>query len=379
MVAAPGLRETALPAIDVGDSGRLALVYMGSFNSPGPPFDTGSPPIDYSKVEWNGFLAQVVDARVDDPVIYSAAVNEPADPLVKGTCGMIRCQQEFDFLDVVIGPDGTPWAALVDGVTPDGKAPGAFGKGIVARLVGGPPLRDEPPVPLPDAGARPPAPATGHAPAAACNARAEVRRFAAMPRGRRVHFAVDLETPTPLGATVDIFAQSEGRRILGERLVARFAGVRSALTWRGQANRPRRRVQDGIYVARIRAPSPDGGTDVRRLVLERRRGRFTVRRDYDRHDNCGVLPFAKLKRPVFGGRPRNPLSVAFRTLRDANVRVVIRHRGRIVRILRGARRAGVMHRLRFLTRGRARGDYSVRIAATIGARTATATLVSRRL
>jgi hypothetical protein len=44
----------------------------------------------------------------------------------------------FDFIDVVIGRDGTPWSAFVDGC-PEQTCSG-MGQGIVGRLVGGPKL-----------------------------------------------------------------------------------------------------------------------------------------------------------------------------------------------------------------------------------------------
>ena len=142
MVGPPGIREASLPAIDVGGEGKIALVYMGSMNSPGPPFNE-DPDADYENVTFNGYMTVSADAAAPDPTFFTASVNDPADPLVKGTCGALRCQHEFDFLDVVIAPDGTPYASLVDGYTADSQD-GAFpfGAGIVGQLVDGPELAD---------------------------------------------------------------------------------------------------------------------------------------------------------------------------------------------------------------------------------------------
>lgn len=141
MVGPPGLKEASLPGIAVGDVGKVALIYMGSTNSPGPPFESG----DYADVTWNGYMTMTVDALERDPVFYTANVNPRNDPLIGGQCGPFRCQAAFDFLDIVIAPDGTPWAAFVDGCLEDGcNLSGRFlrlGEGVAGRLVGGPPLR----------------------------------------------------------------------------------------------------------------------------------------------------------------------------------------------------------------------------------------------
>jgi hypothetical protein len=72
-------------------------------------------------------------------------VNDLKDPLVIGSCGIVRCQQIFDFIDLDIAPDGTPWVALVDGCPPQGANPlpcyTPWGRGFVAHLTGGPKLR----------------------------------------------------------------------------------------------------------------------------------------------------------------------------------------------------------------------------------------------
>lgn len=145
MVAAPGVNEASLPELIVGGVGKLAFVYMGTTNGPGAPF-TG----DYAKATWNAYIGLTLDALADRPTFYSAAVNDPEnDPFVVGTCSAGRCQGVQDFLDIRIGPDGTPWAALVD----DCLGPGArcmtsteqldtHRVGAVGALMGGPSLWD---------------------------------------------------------------------------------------------------------------------------------------------------------------------------------------------------------------------------------------------
>lgn len=151
MVGAPGVTQAALPALMVGDVGEVALAYMGSTNAPEGPYPTCGNPTecgpgheaerDYGNVTWNGYIAQVTDALSPEPTVYSAPVNDPADPLNRGRCGPVTCNQVHDFIDVTIGPDGSAWAPFVDGC----KGPCVAGEegnnaseGVAGRLWGGP-------------------------------------------------------------------------------------------------------------------------------------------------------------------------------------------------------------------------------------------------
>lgn len=112
MIGQPGLIKASLPAIDVGDPGKIALVYMGS--------DAGE--------EWAGHITFSTNALGPKPVFYSTTANDKSQPL--DTSCLHRCAEGGDFFDVVVAPDGTVWSAFTDN-----------GAGIVARLVGGPRLR----------------------------------------------------------------------------------------------------------------------------------------------------------------------------------------------------------------------------------------------
>jgi hypothetical protein len=135
MVAPPDVNETMLPALDIGDSGGVAMTYMGTTNSPGKPWDETK----YKKTKWTAYITMTANALDPDPVFYSAPVSRPDNHLIKGTCGPIRCQAEFDFIDVQVAPDGSPWAVMVDGC-PDRGACVPLGEGIAATLAGGPSL-----------------------------------------------------------------------------------------------------------------------------------------------------------------------------------------------------------------------------------------------
>ncbi len=149
MVGPPGLDEASLPGMAIGASGKIAMTYMGTTTSPGPPYPSATTcqPVlgcgrtsNYATVKWNNYITQTSDALAADPLFFSASMNDPSDALVKGTCGPLRCQAEYDFIDVQIAPDGTAWSVFVDACGRTGPCV-ALGTQYVGRLVGGPSLR----------------------------------------------------------------------------------------------------------------------------------------------------------------------------------------------------------------------------------------------
>jgi hypothetical protein len=159
MVGAPGLIETNLPSLDVGKPGSVAIAYMGSENSPYKPngkfeqsectlveqqLDQCDDP-RWEKATWNGYMTisdNVLDGR---PLFYSGPVNDPSDPLSRRQCGPGRCKAVYDFIDVVIAPNGTAWSSWVDACVLVCALPGgtnnAGAEAVVGRLEGGPKLR----------------------------------------------------------------------------------------------------------------------------------------------------------------------------------------------------------------------------------------------
>jgi hypothetical protein len=162
--------------------------------------------------------------------------------------------------------------------------------------------------------------------------------------------------------------------VLGERLVARFRGRRRGVVWNGRANRPGRRVRDGLFSVRYTMRLPRDRKDVRRVALVRRDGRFRVRPPFARRDRCVLLRSFKLLRPVFGRR----LGISYRLGAAATVSVRVTRRGRTVRRF-PVRRApgGALVRLRFAAARR--GDYTVVLTARSGGRRTTARLTARRV
>jgi hypothetical protein len=176
-------------------------------------------------------------------------------------------------------------------------------------------------------------------------------------------------------ATVSVFQQSSGRRIIGERLVARFTGRTGAFTWNGRANQRGRTVTDGYYFVRYRL-----GNDTRRITLRRTNGRFTRVGDFHRRASCDLVPSYKLTRPVFGGTRVRTLGISYRVSKRARVSVSVLRGSRVVKNF-GSRTvaANRTQRLTLPARGLPAGDYRIRLTARAGSDSVTSTLVSRRL
>lgn len=149
VVSPPGVHEVNLATLDVGGVGKVAIAYMGSESSPWRhdcrKKDTCPANDEYAKTTWNGYVTTTTNALDANPVFTSTAVNPPKDPIFRGRCGPGRCGLVFDFIDVVIGPSGDPFATFVDACIamcaqpPAGSNYGA--DGVVARILGGPSLK----------------------------------------------------------------------------------------------------------------------------------------------------------------------------------------------------------------------------------------------
>ncbi len=139
MLAFPGLTETVHATLDVGKPGSVAVAYYGTDDVDGPIEDR-----EYSQeVEWNGYMTMTTDALSNDPIFFSGNVNDLSDPFARGPCGPRRCYDAIDFIDVVIGRDGIPYAAFADSCSGPCTGPGAKAEtsGVMGVLVGGPRLR----------------------------------------------------------------------------------------------------------------------------------------------------------------------------------------------------------------------------------------------
>ena len=203
----------------------------------------------------------------------------------------------------------------------------------------------------------------------ACTTNKRLRSIAAARRGRGVRFGFVRRGAGKV--TVDVFRVSQGRRVIGNRRVARFSNRERSFTWTGRG------AGDGDYFARYRAR----GAETRRLALRRKNGRFARRPDFEARDGCGPLRAFKLERPVFGGRTNRALGISYRLNRAARVTVTVMRGARTVRRFRTTSdRAGRTYRLRLATEGLRRGDHRIRISVRPpGAAAAVARLTAARL
>ncbi|HYI45193.1 MAG TPA: sialidase family protein [Actinomycetota bacterium] len=139
MVGTPGLTETALATLDAGAPGKVAIAYYGTDDVSGKIAKREYP----AEVMWNGYMTMTDNLFTKKPVFYSGAINTAKDPLARGACGPRRCFEAYDFIDVVVGFDGSPWASFSDScVTVCAGTPAIEGtSGVVGRLINGPKLR----------------------------------------------------------------------------------------------------------------------------------------------------------------------------------------------------------------------------------------------
>ncbi len=207
-----------------------------------------------------------------------------------------------------------------------------------------------------------------------CTVATGFRKVAARSRGRGLRLGFTRARNRPV--TVDVFAVSSGRRILGERRVARFTNRRRSFTWNGRTAG----IRDGYFLVRYAMKLGNGRTDVRRVTVRRRGGRFAPAPSSYRRASCGLLSSFKLERPVFGGATSRALNLSLRLSDAAAVTVTIRRGSRVVkRFASRARAANVTHRWRFGAERAPRGRYTVTVDATGGARRVAATLAAQRL
>lgn len=117
-VAPPGLTVTSYPMVAAGGPGEVAFLFMGTNH--GPALIPGSHPStrlgDMFGARWNWYLTVSLDADNDAPVFASVPLNDPDEPVAADACwpGYRHCDDVGEFVDLVIGPDGRPWASVFD-------------------------------------------------------------------------------------------------------------------------------------------------------------------------------------------------------------------------------------------------------------------------
>jgi len=204
-----------------------------------------------------------------------------------------------------------------------------------------------------------PAPAPGSAPGRCAAPRGFASVGVRALRGGRVRFEAARALRRPYD--VELFAQSQGGRVVANRRVARFTNRRGSFTWSGRTRGP---LRVGTLLVRFRMRIPGVRSDVRRVALRRSRRGYAARGAVAAREGCGLLRVAKLHRGVFGGRSRVPGRLSVRVGAAARVTVTLVRGGRVVRrVASGPQRAGVLARRGIAARGLRPGRYHVRIVA----------------
>lgn len=139
MIAPPEVRTAVFPKIAAGDTGRVALAYYGTSN------ETAIDEMG-DDTTWTAYLATIPNATAPEPLVLTAPLHPPDDPIARGPCDDDnRCDGVGDFIDVVIGGDGRPWTSMVDVCHDDCNATTGNDRaiGVVGTLSQGLPLRGE--------------------------------------------------------------------------------------------------------------------------------------------------------------------------------------------------------------------------------------------
>ena len=215
--------------------------------------------------------------------------------------------------------------------------------------------------------------------ASACKATASVFKRTPAARGskRGVRFTLARRTKAQR-FRVDVFQASTTRRVLGQRLVARFRNSSKSFTWNGRGQGGRR-LRDGMYIARI-ASTVGKRTQVQRITLRRSNGRFTTRPSFDRSSSCGVVRRFYATRPAFGGRTGRPLDIRYRLGAPSRVSITVLRGKKVLRRFSPAtRRANRTYKQRITALKLPKGELKMIISAKAGNRSSSMTLAARRL
>ena len=262
-------------------------------------------------------------------------------------------------------PDGTftYW-----GATGDGILPGTGRSTIDVYKVTLP----APPKPLPQEGEtiRAPRYPTAGGQLAPCARTSAFERVQVKPRRRGLAFRFAQRGNAPV--KVSLVRQSRGRKPIKAKRVKRFKARRGSFDWNGRG------AGRGFYVAQFRARTPAGGSEVRRVALQRKRARWKVLPAFHQRRPCGLIDGTRLSRPLFGGRGGS-LVVTFKLGESADVEVQVRRGRKVVKTVpKRMYAAGPTNRLKLLSGKARRGRYRVVVSAARPGKTASATLHARR-
>jgi hypothetical protein len=223
-----------------------------------------------------------------------------------------------------------------------------------------------------------PGPGPGPGPDGKCTATRAFRSVDVRSRGEGARLGFALREGVDRPVRIDVFKPATARKVLRTRKVQRFDDLSEAMDWDGR-DKKGRKLGSGYYFVRYLVKTGKG-VDIRRVPLQRKGGRFTELAPFDQRDKCGPLRQYKLSGPVFGGTTDKPLGIALRLGTKADVRVVVRRGGDVVkRFSRSGAPAGERLRFRLPAKGLKRGDYDVALSVEAGERTAGGELRSRKI
>ena len=108
--------------------------------------------------------------------------------------------------------------------------------------------------------------------------------FNAQRRGRGLRISFTRTASNPV--TVDVFQTSKGRSVFTQaKRVIRFRNRTRSFTWNGRGAKGKR-LSDGVYYVRFRTLDSARQIDSRRIVVQRKNGRFSKRPGFYLVDRC---------------------------------------------------------------------------------------------
>ena len=211
-----------------------------------------------------------------------------------------------------------------------------------------------------------------------CASAAGFRSATAKGSGSGVKIGVKRREQRPFN--VDVFQQSQGRKVISERLVARFAGKTKSFTWNGK-DRKRRSLKDGNYFVRFTMKLASGAKDVRRATLTRSRGRFRPAPAYFQRLDCGIFKSLKLTSSVFGGSANKSLGIAYKLDQEARaVKITVKVGSKTISRFTGKGTVGRTFRFSLPSKKVKRGKtVKVLVQADRGGSTPTVVLTAKRI
>lgn len=129
-VGVPGVTYAKLAGVVAGAEGRIAISYIGTTVAGG----LDATQDDLSRANWNAYASISLNALDADPIFATVSINDPADPLHRGSCAR-RCLATgggpygmYDYRVSALSPaTGQVWTTLSDNCTgrcaaPDGTS-----------------------------------------------------------------------------------------------------------------------------------------------------------------------------------------------------------------------------------------------------------------